>query len=494
MGVVQRDALITSIISYVGLVIGYINKGVLFILFLEVEQIGLLNLIYSVGILLGQVSNIGIVNVISRFLPYFKNEDKRKYNFLEYMIKIVTFSTIGFVLLMVLFKGEIVSFYQEKSKLFVAYYYLIIPIAVGNVFYIVSEMYLRGLYKNTFSIFTYEFVHRIILTALLASFALGWMDFYWLVILTSFSYLIPAVMLFIYLINIGEFKFKSKLNKIPKQFKKIMINYSLFSYFNSIGAMTVFTLDTMMIASYLGLKATGIYTTILYLIGAMQVPNKAIIRVGTSLVARFWKEKDMKQMEELYVKTSSISLLISLFTFMLVWVNIDEIFTFLPKEFNIGIKTFLVFMIGKLVDAYFGLNGVIFINSKKFKYDIYFTVSLLVLVCCLNVYLIPNYGIVGAAFSTSIALISYNIGRLFFVWKWFRLSPFEINQLYIIVLFSAIVGLYTFVPNFVHNPLLEILINSSIVTVLFIGTIWLFKLNEDLINYILKIKRRLLRQ
>jgi O-antigen/teichoic acid export membrane protein len=491
MGVIQRDALSTTVISYIGLIIGYINKGVLFILFLEVEQIGLLNLIYSMGILLGQISNIGVVNVVSRFLPYFRNEEKGNYNFLEYMVKIIFFSTVGFVLLSIVFRGEIINFYQEKSKLFVEYYYFIIPIAVGNVFYIISEMYLRGLHKNTFSIFTYELFHRLVLTALLASYALEWISFYWLAVLTSFSYLIPAFMLLIYLIKIGEFKWRSNIHKIPKQFKRIMINYSLFSYFNSIGTMTVFTLDTMMIASYLGLKSTGIYTTIIYLIGAMQIPIKAIVRIGTSLVARYWKEKNMKEMQELYVKTSSISLIIGLFTFLIVWINIQEIFTFLPQEFQVGIITFLVFMIGKLVDAYFGLNGVIFITSKKFKYDIYFTVSLLVLVCLMNIYLIPNYGIVGAACSTSIALIFYNVGRLYFVWKWYKLQPFEMNQLYVIALFFAIIFGFQFLPTIEANIFVVIFLKSALITLAFFGTILGLGWNEDLDGYVKKIYRRI---
>ena len=51
MGIVQKDAFRTMLISYVGIVLGYVNKGILFLIILTTEQIGLVNLIISVGTL-----------------------------------------------------------------------------------------------------------------------------------------------------------------------------------------------------------------------------------------------------------------------------------------------------------------------------------------------------------------------------------------------------------------------------------------------------------
>ena len=57
MGFVQKDSLRTMLISYVGIGLGYVNKGLLFLLILSTEQIGLINLIVGVGILFAQLSN-----------------------------------------------------------------------------------------------------------------------------------------------------------------------------------------------------------------------------------------------------------------------------------------------------------------------------------------------------------------------------------------------------------------------------------------------------
>ena len=56
MGIVQKDAFRTMLISYGGIVLGYLNKGLLFLLILTTEQIGLVNLIISLGTMFAQFS------------------------------------------------------------------------------------------------------------------------------------------------------------------------------------------------------------------------------------------------------------------------------------------------------------------------------------------------------------------------------------------------------------------------------------------------------
>ncbi|MBI1836276.1 MAG: lipopolysaccharide biosynthesis protein [Flavobacteriia bacterium] len=487
MGIVQKEALITTIISYVGLIVGYINKGFLFIIFLSTEQIGLVNLILSVGLLFGQLSNVGLINTVWRFFPFFRDDKKGHFGFLKGVFKIVFLSSILFSIVSYLIQNQIVILYSEKSKLFVDYYYWIIPIGIGNVIYLISDMFLRGLNKNSISVIANEFFHRFSVTIILLLFGFKFISFDFFVVLFALSYFLPSLILIFVLIKTKELVFSKSSGKISKKFKKILFSYSIFSYFNSIGAMVVITMDAMMIASFLGLKETGIYSTILYLISAMQIPNRSIFRVGTSLVAKYWKDRDMFKMNELYQKVSSISLIISLYTFLIVWLSIDQIFMFLPKDFQVGIYTFLIFMIGKLIDIYFGLNGIIFITSKKYKFDIIFTGFLLVTVYVLNLYLIPTYGINGAAVSTSFAIIVYNVGRLYYLWKWYKLHPFEINQFYIILLFFGIIIGFNLLPEFHFNKIIIIGINSFIVTFIYFTTIIKFKLSVDFNDYLNKI-------
>ena len=141
-----------------------------------------------------------------------------------------------------------------------------------------------------------------------------------------------------------------------------------------------------------------------YFCGGIINHAKAIVRISSPLIADHWKKREMEKMKELYTQVSSVALVIGLGSFLLIWSNIDFLFSFLKPEFKAGIWVFFFLMIGRLTDMYFGLNGAIFTTSKKYKYDMIFTLFLIGTVYGLNLLFIPAYGISGAAISTSIAL------------------------------------------------------------------------------------------
>src|SRR5690606_32854709 len=142
----------------------------------------------------------------------------------------------------------------------------------------------------------------------------------------------------------------------------------------------------------------------------------SLIRISSPLVAEYWKQRDMDAMNDLYKKSGSIFLLVGLASFIIIWLNIDLLFSFLKPEFQPGIWVFFALMMGRFFEMFFGLTGIIFTTSKMFKYDIYYTIVFVCLVYALNVQFIPTWGIVGAAISTAIAFAAYNVGRYFFIY------------------------------------------------------------------------------
>lgn len=486
MGFIQKDAFRTMIINYLGLVLGYLNKGILFVLILSTDEIGLLNLILSVGLLFAQFSNLGAINAIAKFLPFFRENDGQKQGFLVFNLFFVFGGILIFSALVVLFQSQIVYFYQEKSKLFVEYYYWIIPLGIANVFFLVFESYLKGIFKNILSVFLYEFLLRVAVTILLILLAYDVLNFKQFFILHCLVYFIPSIILLFYLFHLDEIKFKRSTFKISKKFKRIIFSFSLFSYSNTLGALIVMTMDALMIAYFLGLSETGVYTTIIYLTSAMQIPYKSLFRITSPLVPQYWKEKSMQKMDDLYKKVSSISFIIALYMFLLVWCSRDELFSFLPKEYLPGIWVFLFLMIGRIFDMYTGLNSTIFVTSKKYKYDIIFAFSLIFIVFGLNYWLIPIYGIIGAAISTGFTIVIYNLGRLLFVYYAFKLHPVTKNQFWVTLIFGLVLGLFEFTELGEMNRFILIGINSAVISILFLGSIFVLKLEPEINSYVLK--------
>lgn len=486
MGLVQKDAFRTTVISYFGILLGYLNKGVLFLLILSTAQIGLVNLIVSIGTLFAQLANFGTLYATWKFFPFVRNDEKKHHGFLPFMLLIVGSGIILYSVVYIAFREQIQLVYLEKSPLFLDYYYWTLPIGIAYVIFMVLEIYLRSLYKNIIAVFAYEVALRVATTAVLVLKWVNLISFEWFVALHSLVYMIPTLILVVYLMRLGEFNVRFSNIRIAKRLRRIIFYFSTFSYFNTLGATLVNSLDVLMVAQLIGLSETGVFTTVVFLTSALQVPFKSIARVSTPLISDYWKHRDMARMKDLYQKVSSVSLVIGLAMFILVWVNIDFLFSFLKPEFQDGIWVFFFIMMGRLVDMYFGLNGAIFVTSKKYKYDLIFTIFLIIAVVVLNMILIPVWGIVGAAISTSIALVIYNVGRLLFVWVVYKLHPFNRNQFIIIALsvLTLVIGHYT--QGLVNNKWIQFLVESTIVSVVFFVPIYVFSLEKETINYIQK--------
>lgn len=499
MGIVQKDALRTTIISYLGLILGYLNKAFLFLIFLSAEEVGLVNLIITVGLLFAQLANMGTVYATWRFFPFFRNEARKNYGFLLLNTLVVCFGILFFTALFFMFQSTIGSYFSLKSPLFVSYYFWVIPLGIGTVFFMLFENHMRGLQKNILPVFLQDIVVRLVVTLLLIGFGVGFLNFEQFLILHLFAYFIPAICLCIYLVKNGELHFSLKSITVPKRFRRILLSFSSFSYLNTLAALFVISMDAMMIASILGLKQTGVYTTMVYITSAIQVPYRSMIRVSSPIIARFWKEKNMKDMQSLYEKSSSVGLLIGLLSFLAVWTTRTELFSFLRAEYSDGIYALLFLMVGRMVDMYCGLNGTIFATSRKYMFDLAFTIFLCVGIFVMNLYLIPIYGITGAAFSTGFIYVFYNFARSFYIYRVYGLHPFKWTQFRVIALFILVLVLlegasYVFIQGHHFTSLQNfsiMLIKWSFILILFVLPIVTLNLESESARYFQKVLSRI---
>lgn len=493
MGFVQKDAVKITLLSYMGMFLGYFNKAFLFILFLTTDEIGLLNLLLSVGLLFAQFCNLGTAFTLSKFFPFFRNSAKNNYGFLQYNVLIVTIGVFLFAILAIVFKDQVSSYYIAKSPDFVTYYYWYLPIGIAYIYFLLFDSYLRAMYKNLLSVFLFEVGLRIFTLVAILGYGFQWIDFDTLIKVSSLIYFIPTIVITIYLVRLKELDFRFWNIKIPKRFRTILIRFSMLSYFNTLGALLVTTIDAMMVAAYLGLKETGIYTTVVFITAFLQVPYRALTRMTIPMVAEYWKSKNMEKMQEIYQQTSSILLVISTTLFMYVWINREAVFYILKPEFVAGIPVFLYIMIGRLTDMYLGLNGAIFVSSKKYAFDLLFTFLLIGIVYTLNTLFIPTMGMSGAALGTMIALVVYNFGRAYFVWYEYRLHPFTKSQLIVLFLFVVNVVGYEFLPH-LEGRWLDIFVRSLLFTGTFPLIIYYLKIEVELNKYIDKLAGKYLRK
>ncbi|MGB5980308.1 MAG: polysaccharide biosynthesis C-terminal domain-containing protein, partial [Cyclobacteriaceae bacterium] len=135
--------------------------------------------------------------------------------------------------------------------------------------------------------------------------------------------------------------------------------------------------------------------------------------------------------------------------------------------------------IGKLIDMSAGVNSEIIVMSRYYKSNLYFILVLAVMNIGLNLYLIPEYGLEGAATGSAISLVVFNLLKFIYIKYQFGFQPFTVQTLAIIA-----VGLVAYFASWLLPAmdivLLDIAIRSVLVTVIFAGSILLFNLSPEI--------------
>jgi O-antigen/teichoic acid export membrane protein len=477
MGTVQRQSLSLTIISYAGAVLGMVNKVFLLTNFLDASQVGLINVLTTVAILYAQFAALGMGSVGIRFFPYFENRDKKHNGFLFWGNLVIL---VGFVItsiVFMLFKPLIVKDYSE-SPMLAEYYNYLIPFAFAVVYFQFFDTYLRALIKTTIATFINEILGRVAVTVCIALYAFKWIDFHQFVILYVVGNCSLTLILMAYMWYLKQLHIMPASGKMFKRMFKAIALYGIFTILSSLGGALIKSIDTIMVTGMLNLAKAGIYTTIFYFPTVISLPFRSLQRTTYPLIARYWRKRDMTSMYDLYKKTTLVNMIIGGVLTLGIWANLDFIFSFMPKEYADGKYVFLFLAISVYVDMITGLNGIILVTSKKYKYDLWFLLLLIAVTVIMNLVFIPIYGITGAAIAAAASVVINNIARVWFVQYFFKMQPFTLNCLWILLLTAAVWVISLFIPQ-TGNKYVNAVMNSAIIGLAYALPVLLLKLSPD---------------
>ena len=215
------------------------------------------------------------------------------------------------------------------------------------------------------------------------------------------------------------------------------------------------------------------------MVAAMLTPYRSMIKVATPVVTNLWKERDMEGMRRISREMSLVNLIVGSFLFLLIWVNLDNIFSLMPGSYSDGRYVFLFLGLARVMDMYSGLNGTILVTSKKYRYDFTFSLMLVALTVASNALLIPRWGMTGAALATMITVLAYNAIRIASVWKFYRIQPFALSDLLVVALAAGCIGASALVPPMGHF-IADGLIRSALVAALYGGAVYSLKLSPEI--------------
>ena len=241
-----------------------------------------------------------------------------------------------------------------------------------------------------------------------------------------------------------------------------------------------------------GLAAVAIYSLAQNMASLIQAPQRGIISSSIAALSQAWKDKDFPTLQKVYSRSSINLLMVSLFIFLLIWLNYDEaISTFgLDPTLRAGKMVVLLWSLKYIIDMGTGVNAQIIVTSIFWRFEFLSGVVLVLLAVPLNVILVKRLGIDGAAWSSLIAFTVYNIIRLAFLWKRFKMQPFSVNTFYIIVHALACYGVCYLLFRGMHD-FWGMVLRSSVFVVLFLVSAYHLKISPDIAPVWGTVKKKL---
>lgn len=478
MGIVKRQGIKASILVYVGFVLGAINLLVFFPQFFSEEELGLTRVITSTTLTFAQLCLLGLPAVMLKFSPYYRDHAKENDDLLFWT---ALFAFVGFIVVSCIswyFYASIVQYFSTKSPLLSEYFYLTFVGGFFLVVYTIFETYSRSRLRSVLPIFLREVGLRVYTSILIFIYYLKIIDFDTFIIYLSLYFVIAIVVILIDLFSNTDITFHSTASKVTKRIKSKMFQYGSFIYGGGLFAIIADNIDTILIAGIAGLKSTGVFTIASYIATILQVPQRTISSITTPILAKSWKDKDYANIRYLYEKTSLSQLIYGFTIFLLIWLNIDQLLSFLPATYADGKYVILVLCITRIIDLGTGVNGEILITSNFWRFNFITHVLLIALSIPINYFLIIKYGIVGSAYSNLIAYSAYNSTRFYFIYKKFNMQPLTINTVYVLGL-AMLSFVFSHFLVTTSNLYLHIFFNLIVVLVLFIIPIIYFNISED---------------
>jgi O-antigen/teichoic acid export membrane protein len=332
MGGIRKQAITSSIVIYIGFLIGFINTW-FFIksgtnTFTPAEY-GLTRLFFDVGALMYAVSAMGVISVMYKFFPYYHQFlTASKIDLYSWSLIVVL---IGFMLVLMggmFFEPMIIRKYSERSILFVDYYHWIFVFAFGMLMFNVMEGISLTYKSSVTPNFLRETILRLSTLLLIISYLFHWIDFSVFIKLFAFQFLLIALLLLCILRYQNRLPLTFSMSAVTKKFRFKMLNLAGYVYGGSVIMILAQVADSIIIASVSpkGIHDAGVYNLATYIANLIQVPQRSIIAATIPVLSLAWKEKNKIEIQRIYSRSSINLLLVGLFIFIMVWLNLKEAF------------------------------------------------------------------------------------------------------------------------------------------------------------------------
>lgn len=484
MGIIQRQSIKNSILNYLGAGIGAISTFLVYPLAIEVH--GMLNFLKVTAMLCIPLANLGVQTLVVRFFPQFKDPENDHNGFLVFLLLVTAVLFLIFLIILQFFGPEISDYYlmqREKSdsSLIPTYLWYVIPLTFLLIIINILIAYTSNFHRIVVPALLYDFLMKVVGPSLILLYYFHYVQLDLLVNIYLFTHVIVVGLLLFYLARLGELRIVWPSRAVWQSWRP-MASYAVYSLLGSLGAVLATQLDTFMVGTLKTDFDTGVYANSILITAAIAIPQRAIFGITAPLIATYWQNNDLENIKETYQKASINLLLVGAILFLLLNTNLQDLCALVPQENAAKILAgqMVIFLIGLsiVIDMATSINGHIIYYSKYYRVSFYMILILGLLNIGLNLYFIPKFGIAGAATSTLISLLGYNIAKVGYVYFRMGIQPFTRKTFQLLGIIAITSALAYFIPETPY-PLLNLFYRIGLTISIYAFLIYRFTISPD---------------
>lgn len=486
MGVIQRQGFASSIIGYIGVVIGGVSTVLIYPKALEMY--GLYQFLYDTGIMLGIFVMMGSGQAAVRFFPQFEDKSSGHQGFLTWLLMVNTGVFLLLLLLFPILRGFLDDyvFSGEKQKYAEFAIYLLpftFTLALINLFKNYTANFRKIAVPTAFD----QLTIKITLPFIILMYVAGWIDAHGVVVGTLLSFAFVAAGMMGYLIYLGEWKLTRPAILKDLRGLKEYSRYSFYVLLAGIGSHIAFRIDTVMVAGMIQFQAAGVYAIGLRLSEVILKPFVTLSGITGPIISQHIARSEWKEVDSLYKKSSLNMTVIGLGLFLLIWSVLPELFEIMPNTAELQKGMYVVFFLGmaQIVDMMTGINNEIIAYSRYYRVTLIFTLTLAVLTIVFNLLFIPLYGLAGAAMATFLSMTIYNFVKLVFIRVKFGIYPFT-RRILPAIGFAALAWLITRLVPETPSPFIDIVLKGGLFTGLYGFAVIYYEISPELNGWLRK--------
>ena len=493
MGIIARQSIKGTIVTYIGVAVGFLTTFFVLTRYLTAEEIGLARVLVDAATLFIGLAQLGTNSSIIRFYPYFKDKEHKDNGFFFWTL-VVPF--VGFLIFAIIYWAchvPLGNWFGEKSPLFMDYYYMVLPLAFFMLYQTIFETNSNVLMRIVVPRAVRELVVRVGMLALYLLYAFRILSLDGFVVGLCLNYAIAALINLAYLFAMGHISFRPNwafVRENPRLVRNYLL-YTGFLFISAIAGVLAPTLSSFFITAKMGLDHTGIYAIATYIAVIVSIPYRSVTAIASPQLAASIKENNRKETSHLIHQVSNNLLLVGGLIFLLIWFNIDLIFHILPNGSTYAVAKNVVLILGinQIVIATFSICLSALSYSRYYIFSLFLSFFLTIVSILLNNYLIPVYGMEGAAMSNLIAYGVYFVLVLLVVRCICGISVSDKNTL----ISTALIAIL-FIINALwvrYLPIENIWLSSIVRTIVILGigvwAAWALQLSPELNGLVRRI-------